>query len=426
MRTFGLIFKLVIGFLILLIIAAAVMIIMAMQDFPLVSKNQTLTTNEISQVRKIIQRNDPTRLGSKQNRQLQINEEDLNLLIRYFSDKSDDRIRAKILILPSILYAQTTFALRDSPVGDFLNIATEFEQDGQQLTIKSMSIGTLNLPPFIANTVLDYGHRHLQNHYMEYNTIIQSIEDLQLQEHGLTIKYNWHPELAHQIKDQLTSRLMSEQQKDMFLAYHEQLAIVITNIADSRPSLTHLLNEMFEFAQQRSLYSDPVLENRTLFITLGAYMLNKNIPELLGFASVKNIRRKNFYVLNRNDLSKHLVISSALTAMADSTFAHAIGLDKELSDSNGGSGFSFADLTADRAGVTLATTALSSETNARVMQKRLATATSEHDYMPDIDNMPEGLQELDFTLIYRHTESPEYKLVIGEIDQRIANCNIYH
>ena len=100
-------------------------------------------------------------------------------------------------------------------------------------------------------------------------------------------------------------------------------------------------------------------------------------------------------------------------------------VDKELSDSDGGSGFSFADLTADRAGVTLATTALSSENNARVMQLRLASVGLESDYMPDINQMPEGIQKLDFSLAYRNTESPEYKLIITEIDQRIANCSIY-
>ena len=369
--------------------------------------------------------NDPTRFSKKQKRQLQINENDLNLLLRYLSDKTDDQIRAKTIILPSILYLQTSITLQNNPFGEFLNIAAELEQIDQKLKIKSMDIGEVSVPAFIANALVDHLHTHLQDNYMEYQATIQSVDNFQLQQHVLSVNYHWQPELANQIKDQLSSRLITKEQKEIFLAYHQQLAIVINNIRDTRPSLTLLLNEMFQFAKQRSLLSDPIMENRAMLITLGAYMLNKNIPELIGMASTKNIKRKNFYLLNRNDLSKHLVISSALTAMADSAFAHAIGLDKELSDSDGGSGFSFADLTADRAGVTLATTALSSENNARVMQLRLASVSLESDYMPDINQMPEGIQKLDFSLAYRNTESPEYKLIITEIDQRIANCSIY-
>ncbi|HEY9051260.1 MAG TPA: hypothetical protein VIQ03_06925 [Gammaproteobacteria bacterium] len=425
MRTIGLFIKLVFSLGILIIIAAVAFMIMAMQDYPSVSKNTPLSPDEISQVKKLIQNNDPTRFSKKQKRQLQINENDLNLLLRYLSDKTDDQIRAKTIILPSILYLQTSITLQNNPFGEFLNIAAELEQIDQKLKIKSMDIGEVSVPAFIANALVDHLHTHLQDNYMEYQATIQSVDNFQLQQHVLSVNYHWQPELANQIKDQLSSRLITKEQKEIFLAYHQQLAIVINNIRDTRPSLTLLLNEMFQFAKQRSLLSDPIMENRAMLITLGAYMLNKNIPELIGMASTKNIKRKNFYLLNRNDLSKHLVISSALTAMADSAFAHAIGLDKELSDSDGGSGFSFADLTADRAGVTLATTALSSENNARVMQLRLASVSLESDYMPDINQMPEGIQKLDFSLAYRNTESPEYKLIITEIDQRIANCSIY-
>lgn len=425
MRPIGLLLKLVFSISILFGIAVTALIIMAMQDYAIVSKYNMLTADEISQVKKIIQHNDPTRYKKNQNRQIQINENDLNLLLHYFSNKANDQFRAKAIILPTVLYVQTSIALENNPFGEFLNISAEFEQIDQRLKIKSMEIGKLTIPAFIANSLADYAHKHLQNTYIEYRAAIQSVDNFQLQQHAMSINYKWKPELANQIKDQLTSRLITKEQKEIFLAYHEQLSILVSNIRESQPSLTLLLNEMFQFAKQRSLYSDPIMENRTMLITLGAYMLNKNIPELLGIAPAKNIRRKNFYLLNRIDLGKHLVISSALTAMADSSFAHAIGLDKELSDSDGGSGFSFADLTADRAGVSLATTALSSDNNARLMQLRLSSASLENDYMPDIHQMPEGIQKLDFNLAYRNTESPEYKLIITEIDQRISNCSIY-
>jgi uncharacterized protein YfiM (DUF2279 family) len=55
-------------------------------------------------------------------------------------------------------------------------------------------------------------------------------------------------------------------------------------------------------------------------------------------------------LLGRYDSAQHFVISAALAAWAGEPAANAIGVYKEIDDSRRGSGFSFADLAADRAG----------------------------------------------------------------------------
>jgi hypothetical protein len=56
----------------------------------------------------------------------------------------------------------------------------------------------------------------------------------------------------------------------------------------------------------------------------------------------------------REDLAKHFALSAALAAAADPEIGRALGTWKELDDSlAGGSGFSFVDLAADRAGLRL-------------------------------------------------------------------------
>ena len=45
--------------------------------------------------------------------------------------------------------------------------------------------------------------------------------------------------------------------------------------------------------------------------------------------------------------------------------------------------------------------------------------------MPAINNLPDGLKNIDFKMIYVNTESAAYNRVIQVIDKRIAACGIY-
>ena len=64
----------------------------------------------------------------------------------------------------------------------------------------------------------------------------------------------------------------------------------------------------------------------------------------------RDCRRVELTLNGRHDSAQHFVISAALAAWAGEPVAEAIGLYKELDDARRGSGFSFADLAADRAG----------------------------------------------------------------------------
>ena len=56
----------------------------------------------------------------------------------------------------------------------------------------------------------------------------------------------------------------------------------------------------------------------------------------------------------RHDWAQHFAVSAALAVLIGPQNAEAAGVVKEISDSRGGSGFSFADLSADLAGIQFA------------------------------------------------------------------------
>jgi hypothetical protein len=122
----------------------------------------------------------------------------------------------------------------------------------------------------------------------------------------------------------------------------------------------------------------------------------------------------------------HFVYSAGITLATRQGIGIAAGEFKELLDSgNGGSGFSFADLAADRAGVRFVVAAISSESTARHLQQSIVVNNSEGAFFPDITGLAEGLSEVQFKQRYGSTQSESYRKQVALIDQRIARLPVH-
>ena len=111
----------------------------------------------------------------------------------------------------------------------------------------------------------------------------------------------------------------------------------------------------------------------------------------------------------RSDLAKHFFISAHATAVAGGQAAYTAGLAKEMLDARGGSGFSFADMAANRAGIAFANALLTG----RVPLEKLAADFRGEDYMPDIEGLPEGLAAKSFAAEYGGPSDPRYLAMIA-------------
>lgn len=417
-------------FIILLIIpvAAITIVSMGLEDRPLYVEKTRITDREIAQARDFIKNNNPMYFKQGEYKNILLPEKQIDLLSRYLSTRLPGSPQTKLKLFNNAAFIIASIKLPPNPadiLGQYLNITAQIIQSGNSIKVKSLEIGRLNIPDAISNLLISKLHNALIRRVPEYRAAIQSISRFKLGNKRLDIAFTWNKNIASQIKNKMANSVFSASMLDRMNAYTLHLSRLIPDISANQPSITKLLQPMFKYALERSQNNNPLLENRALFIVLGAYMLNKNIPEFMGKPDAAPLIYRDFYLSGRDDLSKHFLVSAALTAIADPSVAHAIGLEKEIKDSNGSSGFSFADLAADRAGVTIANTALSSENYARMVQQRLAQSSTENDFMPDIQHLPEGLQHINFRRIYRDTNSASYKKVIGIIDLRIARCGIY-
>ena len=108
-------------------------------------------------------------------------------------------------------------------------------------------------------------------------------------------------------------------------------------------------------------------------------------------------------------------------AEAGSPLADAIGLYKEIDDSRGGSGFSFNDIAADRAGTRFGEIAAQSGERARKLAQAAASGLREDDFMPAVSDLPEFLSAAEFERRYGGVDGLEYRRMMAKIEARIAS-----
>src|SRR5204863_1514805 len=95
----------------------------------------------------------------------------------------------------------------------------------------------------------------------------------------------------------------------------------------------------------------------------------------------------------REDWTHHFFVSASISVLSSRGISDGVGIFKEELDSDGGSGFSFGDLLADRAGVTFAMAATRDDASARAIQDRLAHGYRVDDFMPAGADLPENMQQ---------------------------------
>ncbi len=199
--------------------------------------------------------------------------------------------------------------------------------------------------------------------------------------------------------------------------------------------LSYFVNHIFNEARKRSASKSREIiasENKAALLGLILYFGPDKFKLLVGsFSAVSREDEIKRYYLKattrlqgRVDLQKHFIYSIALKLFSTSYASDAVGEFKEFLDSNeGGSGFSFADLLADRAGTRLAMIA-TNESVAYQAQSLLIDANN-NELMPAITGLKEGLSEVDFAQQYNDVQSKEYQSALIGMDNRLKTLPLY-
>jgi hypothetical protein len=196
-------------------------------------------------------------------------------------------------------------------------------------------------------------------------------------------------------------------------------------------SLAEYMTPMFDLARRRSLLNDPSEENEAVILALAMYFGTNRFEHLTGTVRTELMKEhipnnRRVTLRDRSDLRLHFIYSAALKLASDSGISFALGEFKELVDvAPDGSGFSFADLAADRAGIWFAEEATRDEASARRMQSLLSNSGREGVFFPAISDLPENLSEQAFETEFGGIDGPGYRMVVREIDWRLERLELY-
>ncbi|MGZ8947346.1 MAG: hypothetical protein ACXW1W_18225, partial [Methylococcaceae bacterium] len=250
------------------------------------------------------------------------------------------------------------------------------------------------------------------------------IKSIKIDQQKATISYYSSMKTMIQARDFLTQ---SSDNSNLDVYQKKLTEIVGQHDPAWRLSLADLLKPLFELALQRSTLENAIEENKLAIIAVNNYVNRKETKKLLSFPASKLTGEKRYstFLYKRIDLAQHFIGSAAITASVNGQVAKVVGEEKELSDAQGGSGFSFIDLAADKAGTRFGEMATSSPENARKIQKAMSTIKDYSDFMPDPTDLPEHMDEAEFKQRYQSVDSAAYQELSKQIDARIAATPIY-
>ena len=199
------------------------------------------------------------------------------------------------------------------------------------------------------------------------------------------------------------------------------------DIAQGDEGFAQLFEVAFAFAEDNSHGTGAVLPNQAAILALGV-ILGEDRVARVGKRMAKPGReqdrasiRHRIQVRGRNDLSRHFWVSAALTVLSGEKRATTVGVTKEMKDSlPGGSGFSFVDMVANKAGIRFAKVATKHEASARAMQLRIAEGLIIDDFFPEIEGLPEDIPRDEFQSEYGGLGGAESRRLFGEMDRRVG------
>ncbi|MDY6969717.1 MAG: hypothetical protein SVR08_13815 [Spirochaetota bacterium] len=413
------------------IIILVIFIIFGLQSEPLVVSGRKLTYSDAARVKHMIRQNKLHDLKRGEVKRIYLTERDLNLFFDYALSRSRGRYKlgAKVYLYEDYAKVDFTYSLPRNPFGSYLNMTSELSFTFNSISIDKLKIGELPIPGWFAGFMLKLMHKYLQQ-YDRYQSISQglkTIKEVRLRKRSMIIVYQWQPDLLNEIQNQSRGMFLPKYEQEHLPFYNNLIMNIATNNGNKLISLSRVFQILFRQARKNSTSSgNAVAENRILIIALTINSVGTKINRILGMKKKSGFKRLRLTLLGRQDLAKHFLVSAAITVSAGTGLANLAGIFKEIDDSRGGSGFSFADLSADRAGVRFAQKAVTLEGQAVILQQRMSsTSLRDTDYMPYINNLPEGIMELQFKRKFKDLNSENYHMIDMEIENRISQCKVY-
>jgi len=421
--------------LILLSIPITVLFLISENDSLLLPEKNNMDTTAAHSVRKLARTIRNGVFSRKKKVSLTISQAEFNQLVA-LARHSNPRINGRINVSIHGIYFVFSLYVPENPAGDYLNISFMILPSSDGLVLDEVKVGRLG---FSGSSALWFSEQAMNLVLGKSlgSEILDSVKQVAINGKNALVQYQPIVNLSEKLKH--SRKRFRKFRKDLQLGGDPRLVrVYLRGICQFDKTLNH--------DQQRSLVMylptvfnlvaahDPDQKNirneyKAAILALGVYFGSRQFESVIGRVLTEDLKScvsDNGVTLDgRNDLVRHFAVSAGLQVLAVSKVSFAIGEFKELLDSGkGGSGFSFIDLAADRAGLRFTIQVLKNAGHWPA-SKFIALLDDESAFMPGIVGLREDLSKREFDLFYQDVDSVAYKSILKDIEQRIDRLSFF-
>jgi len=391
------------------LVAALVLLALALHDQPLVRREAaSMSAEDLLRVKLLLRAADPRHPAPQAAgrgadgtalRVLRADSRDIDLLL---NDATQRLLRLPSRLVPGAGSArlQASLEMPASPFGRWLNIEADLRETAGLPVLERLRLGGVPVPPALAEALLR--HELTRRGLIEQaELLIDMVRRVSLQPQEVEIAYVWREDTP----DRLRASLVPQALQQRLQAHARELARLARKAPEPAPLAT-LLQPMLGFAAGRCGLDCPpqdlAAEHRAALVVLALHAAGQPLSRIVPQArDWPRPPARTVTLLGRPDFAMHFLVSAVLAAEGGGRLADAIGIYKEVIDSRDGSGFSFNDIAADRAGTRFGQIAVQDPGRLRAAALQDADAAlKEADFMPPVDGLPEFMPQAEFQARY--------------------------
>lgn len=395
----------------LMLIAA---LFLAIDDHPRVDRQVILTPEHIGRAKQIVDEHRfwvrPGMLAA-----FRVTPADADLAANYLAHRFA-KGSAQVAFTDQNALVRLSLPVSGTSSSSYLNLEATLVETTGLPQLQSVHIGKLALPDALTDMLVPQLVRWLSP---EYRTALDALRLVKMSPDELRIFYRWEGGF-----NDVRASVIDKEERKRLLRYQSLLAANSRQYGASVP-LAEVLPPLVRLTIGHPENANAPAENRAAILVATFYVLGISLEQILPDAAAwPRPAHRPVTIDGRDDFAKHFMISAAIAAYADTALSDVIGLYKEIEDSRSGSGFSFNDIAADRAGTRLGEKAVASEASAQQLQYRIASGLKDSDLMPPWSDLPEFMPEAEFKRRFGGIGTPAYRRMMETIEQRVAAMRV--
>jgi hypothetical protein len=407
--------------------------VLALDAEPALPELTPLTSAEKRYIVELFQGKNPRKVPPGETRSVRLSGQELDRLVGWAALTTGSRLRTSVRLQAGGIAAEAS--LRVPRIGRWLNLRAAaragVEKGRIAATGTELRIGQIRIPSLLLEAASPFLVAGFQGD-RDLRSVLPAVESLAFSPDAATLSY-----ARVDMPPGLVARLVwgeeaGEATRQAVYAHVDRLLATLGATPEGDARFARALEATFAAASERSAASgSPADENRAAILALGIVLGHPRLARSVGErldderseAALELVAGTS--VRGRGDWARHFTVSGALTVLSAVAPSDAVGLLKEELDADGGSGFSFGDLLADRAGTSFADVATRDDASALRVQQRLAVGFRVDDFFPPAADLPEGIADAELQSRYGGVGGPLYRQQTAEIERRLALCAAY-